>query len=188
MKTQIIQTTISVIHEVADFEKWHTIYLENSNPNSRIGVLRNMDNPNIVFVGERTDSHEAAKAFFASEDLQAAMKEGGVVSKPEIRFLNLTEFNAPGVNDKFRVSVSHEVADFDKWKLLFDADEGRRQSADLKVSGLGTSEDNPSEVFIVFATNDIDRAKAIFNDPSLKDMMKEAGVTSAPEFNYWKSF
>ncbi|PCH93659.1 MAG: hypothetical protein COB85_06590 [Bacteroidetes bacterium] len=187
-ETSAIQTTFNVSHEVADFEKWHAIYLDTSDADARIGVLRNVDNPNMVFVGERTESHTAAREEMNSEELHAAMKEAGVTSKPVVRLLNMVVFQPVGTDANYRVSVTHEVADFDKWRVLFDADNERRESAGVFLTGLGSSEDNPAEVFMMFATSDIEKAKTIFNDPELKEKMQEAGVTSAPEFNYWKMF
>ncbi len=86
------------------------------------------------------------------------------------------------------VSVIHEVKDFEKWKVKFDSDEDRRKAGGLTLTGLGTVEDNPAEIFVVFATDDIEAAKAYMNDPELKDLMSQAGVVSAPEINFWKRF
>ncbi len=185
---KVVQTSVSVIHEVKDFEKWHTIYLEKSNADARIGVLRNIDNPNYLFIGEKTDSHDSAKEFFSSEDLKAAMQAGGVISKPEIRYLNLFYFDALRNESVYRVSISHEVANFEAWKVIFDSDEDRRKENGLTLTGLATVEDNPAEVFVVFASDDIESAKAYINNPVLKDLMAQAGVVSAPEINFWKRF
>lgn len=185
---EVVQTTVSVIHEVADFEKWHAIYLEKSNPDGRIGVLRNIDNPNNLFVGEKTDSHASGREFFNSEEVKAAMQDGGVISKPEIRYLNLYFFDGIRNESIYRISIAHKVADFEAWKVIFDSDEDRRKSSGLTLTGLGTVEDDPSEVFIMFATDDMEKSKAYINDPTLKELMGQAGVISAPEFNFWKRF
>lgn len=183
-----VLTTFNVRHEVEDFEKWHALYLQNSNPEARIGVLRNIDNPNDVFVGEKTESHDSARAFMESEDLKTIMKDAGVSSVPKIRFLNIKTFQPATTESIYRVSIIHEVANFDAWKSTFDQDEANRVASGIHVTGVGTSEDNPSEVFIMFAVKDLDKAKAYIQNPNLKDLMEKAGVRSAPEITYWKMF
>jgi hypothetical protein len=69
--------------------------------------------------------------------------------------------------------------------LLF-ADESNRADAGIQTTSLGTNEDNPAEVFIMMAAKNIDTAKAYFTNPRIKELMQEAGVVSAPTFNYWK--
>jgi hypothetical protein len=183
-----VQTVVGVVHEVADFEKWHAVYLENSNPDGRIGVMRNVDNPNLLYIGERTESHAAARAFFDSDDLKNAMQSGGVISKPAISYRNLYQLDAYATAAKYRVSIAHTVADFEAWKVLFDSDEENRAAIGLSTSALGVDESNSNDVFVMFATDDIDAAKAMFTSERLKTLMGQAGVTSAPEINYWKLF
>lgn len=185
---KVVQTSVSVIHEVKDFEKWHAIYLEKSNADARIGVLRNIENPNNLFVGETTDSHASGREFFNSEELKSAMQAGGVISKPEIRYLNLFYFDTKRNESVYRISISHEVANFEAWNVIFENDEERRKASGIALTGLGTVEDNPAEVFVVFATDDLEAAKTYMNDPKLKELMAQAGVVSAPEINFWKRF
>ena len=185
---KVVQTSVRIIHKVNDFENWHAVYLEKSNADSRIGVLRNIEDTNYIIIGELTKSHELAKEYYNSEYLKSAMREGGVSSEPEIRYINWHHFDTMSNDSIYRISITHEVDNFEAWKKVFDMDEARHKEGGLTLTGLGTSDDNPSEVFMMFASYDLESAKAIVNDPNLKDMMSKAGVTSEPIINYWKRF
>jgi hypothetical protein len=107
------------MHEVTDFDKWHALYLQNSQEENRIAVLRNTDNPNFIMVGEKTADHDSARSFIESEELKSVMQEAGVVSAPDVRLLNMTSFNPFNAEGEHRISITHEVADFQAWKVAF---------------------------------------------------------------------
>jgi hypothetical protein len=60
--------------------------------NSIIGILRNIDNPKLLFVGEKTENHETTKAFIYSDDLKTTMEEARVIPKPKIHLMNISHF------------------------------------------------------------------------------------------------
>ncbi len=78
------------------------------------------------------------------------------------------------------VIMQHEVKDFSKWKVVFDADESNRAKAGVKQLGLYTSVKNPNDVTMIFEAPGADVLEAYTNNPSVQEDMKKAGVTSAP--------
>jgi heme-degrading monooxygenase HmoA len=85
-----------VRHKVEDFAKWFPVYSNHASMRKNGGekgahVYRNADDPSEVFILFEWDSIENARAFFASDDLRAAMHDAGVVGKPEASFLNDVE-------------------------------------------------------------------------------------------------
>jgi heme-degrading monooxygenase HmoA len=87
--------TVTIVHHrVADFDAWKETY-DGFRDAQREGgvrthtVLRTTDDPNLVVVTHSFDSADAARAFFANEDLKGAMARGGVdVSSLSIEFLD----------------------------------------------------------------------------------------------------
>jgi hypothetical protein len=79
------------------------------------------------------------------------------------------------------VILNHRVADFAKWKTVYDADEPRRVNAGLREIKVGTKADDENLVYIIFEANDISNFLSMANDPDLKEAMKKAGVISEPE-------
>jgi heme-degrading monooxygenase HmoA len=83
---------LSVIqHKVADFDAWHQVYDSVADLQAAGGVAqqsfhRKADDPDTVLVLHYFDSVDQAQAFFASPELQDAMKRGGVVGEPRIEF------------------------------------------------------------------------------------------------------
>lgn len=175
------KTVMRVVHEVEDFAKWHVGYEEKSDPEARISVYVNVDNPNEVTVFEFTKSHEEATAFIQSDEIKSAMDEYGVTTEPkltlyDIKYLNLDE--DPIGN--YRVVIQHEVSDYTSWKEKFDADAERRAEAGLQLRGLATLSDQPNMVHIFFATDNLEPVKNMLDDPEMKKVMDDAGVISEP--------
>ena len=76
--------------------------------------------------------------------------------------------------------VRHKVADFAKWKAVYDTHAPVRQSAKLKEVHLLRGADDPNEVVMLFATEDLAAARAFANSPNLKETMQKAGVIDQP--------
>ena len=87
------------------------------------------------------------------------------------------------------VFIKHTVADYAKWKAVFDADSSFRNEAGLHSMGpIARGLENKNMVEIGLAMDDITKAKAFANNPRLKEVMQKGGVTSAPDINYYNIF
>ena len=87
------------------------------------------------------------------------------------------------------VLIKHTVADYAKWKAVFDADSSFRNEAGLHLMGpIARGLENKNMVEIGLAMDDITKAKAFANNPRLKEVMQKGGVTSAPNINYYNIF
>ena len=87
---------ILVKHNVAEYSNWRKIYDEHKPFRVKSGminemVFRNTNNPNEIFMLFKWNNILNAKIFAQSEDLKKAMEKAGVMSKPEIQFLEETE-------------------------------------------------------------------------------------------------
>jgi len=79
--------------------------------------------------------------------------------------------------------VRHKVADFAKWKKVFDSHKEAQEKAGLKVKHLWHNIDNPKELFFLMEVEDLNKAQAFLSsqDPKVKD---EAGVTDEPDLYF----
>ncbi len=175
-------TAVAITHSVKDFGSWLEMYLKFSDPESRISVYASPDDPNLITVFEFTKSHKDAKNSFDSEEFKKAMGEAGVTSEPAYRYFDI-KYRASSKTDKvYRLGVTHTIEDYSKWKKAFDEDEPLRIEAGLELRAISTNADDPAIVNVMFATNDIDKAKNLINSDELKKKMSAAGVRSEPEF------
>ena len=83
------------------------------------------------------------------------------------------------------VVIHHTVADFGKWKAGFDANAKERDAAGLTVMSVLQDKNNPNDVTISMKAADLQKARDFTSSPALKDAMQKAGVTSAPEVNFY---
>jgi quinol monooxygenase YgiN len=80
--------------------------------------------------------------------------------------------------------VRHLVADFAKWKPVYDGHESTRKEFGEKRSEVFTSTTNPNDVLLVFEWESRDRAQEFLETSNLKEVMESAGVVSQPEVKF----
>ena len=82
--------------------------------------------------------------------------------------------------------VRHKVADFAKWKPVYDAHSSARQKAGLKEEYLFRNAEDPNEVLLLFSMEDLDKAKAFAASDDLREAMKKSGVSDKPDVYFLK--
>jgi hypothetical protein len=89
---EIKMATLLVHHKVQDYSAWRKIFDDDANRRKEYGstgfqVFKSASDPNDLTVTIDYPSVESAKAFATSDALKEKMKNGGVISQPEITFL-----------------------------------------------------------------------------------------------------
>lgn len=79
------------------------------------------------------------------------------------------------------ILVRHKVADYAKWKQVYDDHQAAREAAGLENLHLWLNEDDPNEVTILFEAADLAKAKALISSPELKESMEASGVQGQPD-------
>lgn len=92
-------------HSVEDFAQWKPIFDEHANARARNGskayrLFRKTGHPNELFILFDWENEDRARAFSRSEDLREAMQRAGVLSQPEIYFLEEIENRKEGREDE----------------------------------------------------------------------------------------
>lgn len=84
--------TLLVHHKVQDYSAWRKVFDDHDKTRREFGstgnqVLKSASDPNDLTVIMDWPSVDAAKAFATSDSLKEAMKNAGVISQPEVMFL-----------------------------------------------------------------------------------------------------
>ena len=87
-----MENLLIISHEVKNFDTWKTAFESGETMRADAGITTkgiylSPEKTNWVTVITQTNNPETAKAFLSNPELQAAMKEAGVISAPEIKFL-----------------------------------------------------------------------------------------------------
>jgi hypothetical protein len=82
------------------------------------------------------------------------------------------------------VLIRHKVADFTKWKTIFDAHRGARQGAGLKEKYLLRDVLNLNEVVILLEAEDLQKARVFVDSADLREVMEKAGVLGKPDVHF----
>ncbi len=85
-------TTLSVHHKIADYPKWRAVFDEMDPLRRQFGatgyrVFRSAADPLELTIHTDWPSLEQAHAYATSPDLKAGMQNAGVVSQPDVAFL-----------------------------------------------------------------------------------------------------
>ena len=83
-----------------------------------------------------------------------------------------------------KMYVRHTVADFAKWKSIFDEHDSTRKSFGAKKSEAFTNSANPNEIIAVIDWDNKGQAIDFMEKSNLKTIMENGGVLTAPEVNF----
>ena len=79
------------------------------------------------------------------------------------------------------VMIKHKVADYDKWKAIFDSDTDARKAAGQISERVFRNQADPSETVLLFEWESAEKVKEFMESDHLKQKMADAGVTSPPD-------
>ena len=80
--------------------------------------------------------------------------------------------------------IHHEVADYAKWRVAYDADLANRTNAGLTHCDVQRSMDNTNDVMISCHMADIAKARTFASSTTLMETMSKAGVMGKPQFMF----
>jgi hypothetical protein len=80
--------------------------------------------------------------------------------------------------------IHQRVADYAKWRPLYDAHQSARDAAGLTNCHVRSTTSNANDVFVACEMADLAKAKAFTASKSLADAMKKAGVVGKPSFDF----
>jgi hypothetical protein len=83
-----------------------------------------------------------------------------------------------------KMYVRHKVADFNKWKIVFEEVEPFRKKLGSSGSHVFCNHSNPNEVLVITDWDNKEQGIKFGHSPELKNAMERAGVLGAPEIDF----
>jgi hypothetical protein len=80
--------------------------------------------------------------------------------------------------------VRHRVADFDRWKAVFDGHAEAQRAAGLSITHAMRNVEDPGEVVLLFDVEDVERAKRFVFSPQVPGAQQESGVLDKPDIYF----
>ena len=77
--------------------------------------------------------------------------------------------------------MKHRVADYAKWKAVFDEHETTRRAGGVMAHSVQRQPDDPNVVIVALRVSDMNKAKQFAGSDDLKEAMARAGVQGTPE-------
>ena len=85
------------------------------------------------------------------------------------------------------IVVTHKVADFDKWKVGYDATNAWKPKFGWKQGLVLTSDGDRNNVTVVEDFDTLENAKRFASSPDLKAAMSKAGVMGPPDIRFFNT-
>ena len=77
--------------------------------------------------------------------------------------------------------VRHKVADYARWKPLFDQHAETRKASGSRGGQLFRNANDPNELLILFQWDDLNKARQFTESNDLREVMQRAGVIDQPD-------
>ena len=178
-------------HKVANYAKWQPVFdandsikLANGLTNYVVGRGTGSDSNTLLVAFKMADVNKA-KALSASPELKSRMQKSGVISKPTFNYVETLTMDTTTNASTVRLIVMHKVKDWDAWKKEFDSHKQTRIDGGLTDRAIGHEAGDTHMVTLVFAVNDMAKAKAFTTSKDLKDKMMAAGVVGPPNMFFY---
>jgi len=182
---------VIIQHKVKNFDKAVAGYFSKDSVLKAFGLhhevlARDLKDSNQIFVIDRIENIDSAKAFFKHPKVIETMEKAGVSRAPGYSYAEIVrENNAPRANME-GMSISHHVKDFDAWLKAFDAHASERTANGLVEGVIARDINDPNLVYVTFEVTDVEKAKARMASPEAKKNMSDAGVDSPPTTRWFK--
>lgn len=82
------------------------------------------------------------------------------------------------------VLIRHKVADYPKWRSVFDSSIAFRQAGGETNCRIFRTPDNGDELTLFFEWETMGKARQFMNSPELRSRMQQAGVVGQPEIHF----
>jgi hypothetical protein len=80
----------------------------------------------------------------------------------------------------------NHVADFSRWKRVFDSHAAAHRDAGLHLRNFWRGVEDPNQVFFLFEVTDSEKARAFISDPAAAEAGKASGVLDG-EYHFLES-
>ncbi|MEE8330555.1 MAG: hypothetical protein V3R84_02195 [Acidimicrobiia bacterium] len=182
---------VVIQYPVGDFDHWKGTFDAHEADRIEAGFLghhinRAESDPNSLAVFLAVGDVDKAKAYATSDKVKALMQEAGVMGQAEVTWVTPVAEDVVWDRELPAVMVIHTVADFDAWLAGYlspEADE-MRKSAGIIGHAANQGVENPLLALVYHQAESFDAVRALTSSDELRHVMKDAGVTSEPEFSY----
>jgi hypothetical protein len=176
-------------HRVEDVDRWKVGFDGHEPARRAAGILghhinRARDDPHLVTLFLTLSDLDRGKAFASSSELRDVMQKVGVVTQPEIQWLQPVRAAVVLNRQLPAFLLRHRVDDFDTWLAGYDAAGELQQTSGIIGHAANRSLDDPALITVYHQAETFDVLHSFLGDPRLQAAMQKAGVTSEPEVTF----
>ena len=187
---QLPAAAVMIQYRIADFDAWKAVFDGAEEKRAASGFVgshinRGEDDPNELAIYLAVADVDAAQAYMDDPELRALMQQAGALTPPEIAWMQPVREAVVWDRELPAMVVSHHVDDFDTWLDAYDGAGEMQREGGIIGHAANRSIDDPSLVVVYHQAESFDELKSFASADELKAAMKEASVSSDPEFSFW---
>ena len=182
---------VVIQHKVKNFDKAVAGYFSKDSVLKAFGLhhevlARDLKDSNQIFVIDRIENVDSAKAFFKHPKVIETMSKAGVSRAAGYSYAEIVRENKAPRTHMEGMSVAHHVKDYDAWLKSFDAHTSDRVANGLVEGIIGRDVNDPNMVYVTFEVTDLEKAKARMASAEVKKIMADGGVDSPPTIRWFR--
>jgi len=182
---------VIVQHRIKNFEKAETEYFNRDSLRKTYGIShyvigRDLKDSNVVFVVDKIEDMDKAKAFYALPGAKDAMKKAGVSGPPGLTYAEFVRSNDSPIQFLEGLASTYHVKNYDIWLKAHDSHDSARRANGMIERGIARNLYDSNTVSILYEVSDLVKAKARIASSDVKKNMADAGVDSPPTFRWYK--
>jgi hypothetical protein len=177
-----------IIQEVKDYDAWRPGFdaqVDARKAASLVGegVMRGVDDDDIIVVWAPATDLAKAKAFFADAQPAKKKKRGRVEDAPTVYLFKLlaAKMVMEPEGDVYSAIVKYSVKDFAAFKTAIERGDAARNGAGVLGWGIGQDADKATTAYLYLQSSDPAKLKAYLDAKKTKAAMKKAGVNGQPK-------
>src|SRR5689334_21940410 len=152
---------VAIQHKVKNFDKAVAGYfsrdsLLKANGITHLVLARDLKDSNQVFIIDRIENMDSAKAFFKNPKVKEVMAKAGVSWAPGYSYAEMVRSNDAPRQHPEGLSVAHHVKDYNAWLKAFDAEGTAARAANGLIDrGIARDAYDSNMVYIIFEVTDL---------------------------------
>ncbi len=182
---------VLISYQIADWDQWKATFDAGEAKRADNGIVghhinRAEGDPNSLSIYLAVGDADKAKAYAESDEVKALMQEAGVTSEPEVMWVKPVAESVIWDRELPAVIITHTVDDFGAWLTGYNSAEAdaMREAGGIIGHAANQGIENPSLALVYHQAESFDTLRALVASDELRNVMKEAGVSSEPEFSY----
>jgi hypothetical protein len=178
-------TCLLIAHKVKAYDVWKASFdiaqsIREKHGIKALSVYRDRTDTSLALVYTQVTNLKSARDYITSQNLQKSMASAGVMDAMDLYWMTRQLSGTEPITDSILMFMSFKVMNYDRWESAFLEDYKDEPNRENQVKTVMRGIDDPNQVSMIFAVNDIDYVEKMEKNNVFRAKMLASGVVSYP--------